>query len=652
MKILKSKTKISALTFVLVLTISAILTAFPTVVAHDPPWTIPTWTYCIVAPNPIGVGQQVLIAFWREGAPPTAGGAYGDRWTFTLEVTKPDGSKETLGPFTSDPVGGAYNLYTPDKVGTYYFQAKYPGQTLTGENPDPMSTSVQAYIGDYYEPSNSEEVALVVQEDPIETTREVPLPTDYWERPINCENREWSKIAGNWLMAKYDKDAVGFEYSGNWNPYTTAPNSAHILWTKELTFGGIAGGDIGVGLGYYSGLQYEPKFRPPIIINGILYHDIADPPKYGFEAVDLRTGETLWYQNSSYQLSLGQVLDYESPNQHGAIPYLWSRQRNTWHMFDAFTGNYILSIENVPSVSYMTMGPHGEILVYTLDSSNNWISMWNSTKAIPPASPTSTGAWQWRPDNYRGETLDGTVGVQWNVSGNTAPSRSSFQWYWNDILIAQASIQPPGEVFPTLVHTAFNAKTGEQIWQENRTDIGRFSFAGYVTPNEGVYAICVRERKQWVAWNVTTGEQMWETDPIENDWGFYQYTAAFAYGKFYSAGYDGMVHAYDAETGNHLWDYYAGDAGFDTPYGSWPFFGANIIADGKIIIGTNEHSPSMPLWRGERLHVIDAETGKGVWNVLGMYSGGRNGLGAVADGYLVTMNGYDNRIYCFGKGLT
>jgi hypothetical protein len=195
---------------------------------------------------------------------------------------------------------------------------------------------------------------------------------------------------------------------------------------------------------------------------------------------------------------------------------------------------------------------------------------------------------------------------------------------------------------------AFDTITGEQLWSKNRTDMGKFSFPGYITPNEGIYALFVRETKQWVAWDMTTGDEVWRTDPIENDWGFYQYCAGFAYGKFYSAGYDGSIHAYDASTGTHLWDYYAGDAGFDTPYGSWPMFGAMIFADGKIIVGTNEHSPSMPLWRGEKLHGVDAETGKGVWNISGQFSGGRNSLGAIADGYLVTANGYDNRIYCFG----
>jgi hypothetical protein len=74
------------------------------------------------------------------------------------------------------------------------------------------------------------------------------------------------------------------------------------------------------------------------------------------------------------------------------------------------------------------------------------------------------------------------------------------------------------------------------------------------------------------------------------------------------------------------------------------------MADGKIIIAHNEHSPNVPLWRGMKLWVIDAYTGEGIWNVSGAYQAGRNAMGALADGYIVTHNAMDNRIYCFGKG--
>ena len=114
MKNLKIKSKLSAITFVLMLTFAATFVALPIVSAHDPPWEVPTYCYISVAsPNPIGVTQEIVIVYWINAVPPTAVGAYGDRWTFNVEVTAPDGSEQTLGPYTSDPVGGGWALYTP-----------------------------------------------------------------------------------------------------------------------------------------------------------------------------------------------------------------------------------------------------------------------------------------------------------------------------------------------------------------------------------------------------------------------------------------------------------------------------------------------------------------------------------------------------------
>jgi hypothetical protein len=172
MKILKNKTKISAITFVLLLTISTILVALPNVVAHDPPLSIPTWAFISVTNNPIGVNQQLVIVFWCNAIPPTAQGAYGDRWTFYVEVTEPDGSKETVGPLTSDSIGGGYTLYTPTQVGTYTFVACMDDKVIDGSpaglppNFGPYSSGY-ANIGDTYLGSESDPIDVVVQEEPI-----------------------------------------------------------------------------------------------------------------------------------------------------------------------------------------------------------------------------------------------------------------------------------------------------------------------------------------------------------------------------------------------------------------------------------------------------------------------------------------------------
>src|SRR5690554_1047292 len=103
------------------------LVTLPTINAVD----VPSYAFLSVTPTPIGVDQELIIVMWLSAAPPTAGGAHnrGEMWEgFEVLVTKPDGSKETLGSFTSDPVGSAYTFYTPDQVGTYYFTFTFPGQ--------------------------------------------------------------------------------------------------------------------------------------------------------------------------------------------------------------------------------------------------------------------------------------------------------------------------------------------------------------------------------------------------------------------------------------------------------------------------------------------------------------------------------------------
>ena len=164
-----------------------------------------------------------------------------------MVVTRPDGTTETLGPFTSDDTGGAHTTYTPSVLGNYTFQMVFGGQTLAGANPVPGVPNNNAFIGDYYQPSKSNVFTLAVQQEQIGYPGVVPLPTNYWTRPIYAENNDWHKISGNWLGLGLSQFATTGMYnaSANYNPYTTAPNTAHILWTKPIAFGGMIGGEFG-----------------------------------------------------------------------------------------------------------------------------------------------------------------------------------------------------------------------------------------------------------------------------------------------------------------------------------------------------------------------------------------------------------------------
>src|SRR4030067_1654644 len=196
-KMQKLKNKTSAILIAALLTISmgTSIILLPTTNAHTPPWQIPTYSFLTVSPDPVGLGQAANVNFWVNQPPPTAAVQYGDRWTnITVVVTRPDGTTEILGPFTSDDTGGAHTTYTPSVIGNYTFQMAFGGQTLAGANPVPGVPNNNVFIGDYYQPSKSNIFTLAVQQEQIGYPGVVPLPTNYWTRPIYAENNDWHSI--------------------------------------------------------------------------------------------------------------------------------------------------------------------------------------------------------------------------------------------------------------------------------------------------------------------------------------------------------------------------------------------------------------------------------------------------------------------------
>jgi hypothetical protein len=353
---------------------------------------------------------------------------------------------------------------------------------------------------------------------------------------------------------------------------------------------------------------------------------------------------------------MGQVLDYDSMNQHGGLAYLWFVVGSTWSMHDAFTGNYILSLSSVPS-GYIQTGPKGEILIYTVNNAQGYVQMWNSSN-IPQlfgsTNPSDAYNYQlWRPERVLGQTINGSVGTQWRTNVTTITgSGNSIQWLdeKEKIMITTTSSQRPTDVWPTFVHTAYSTEDGRFLWTQNRTNIGDMKYPVYIKPYSGIYALPFREEKQWILWDMKTGNELFRVDGPEDDWGIFDVGGGFVGDIFYTAGFAGIVTGYSTRTGEKEWEFYSGNSGLETTYGTWGFYGASIIADGKIYIAHNEHSPDQPLWRGMKMWAINATTGEGIWNISGAYQGGRNAMGALADGLLVTHNAMDNQIYAFGKG--
>ena len=427
--------------------------------AHTPTWNIPTYLYITAAPNPVGIGQQITCVFWINWLPPTAAGSAGDRWYFYLDITKPDNTTQTVGPLTSDPVGGSYYTLTPDTTGTYKITARFGPQVLTGSNGTGIpGTMTSAYINDtFLASSNSAE--FTVQDQPLPATPIYPLPTEYWTRPIEGQNDNWYVLASNWLGYQ---QALRFQSDG------TAPNSAHVMWTKPLVDGGVVGGkNTGSdGMTYYDGTAYEGRFGNPLVMDGRLYYSVPKSTAVngvfgytgiddGYACVDLRTGQQIFSQNMS-EPTFGQLYDYESFNQHGVVPsgYLWRTSGTNWTAYDPLDGNWLFSLYNVPSGAgsstswgaASSYGSRGEILYYQVNATAGWLALWNNTAAQAltgstiPNDYTSTSYNQWRPV---GKTVDMSKSYSWNVTitGGKLPTGTAtiVRNFQDDILLGTST---------------------------------------------------------------------------------------------------------------------------------------------------------------------------------------------------------------------
>jgi len=556
--------------------------------------------HVVAFPNPVGVGQDVVVTFQLDKTSPTAAGvAGGDHFTnFMVTITKPDGTTEMKGPYTASAISGNYLMYTPTEAGKYTFKANFPGQWI----------NVSATERYWYKPAESAVFELTVQQDPVLPYPDIELPTDYWTRPINAENKGWWQIADNWLMVGYDYNLRTFTVSSAFAPYTSAPDSAHVLWKKPIVFGGMVGGPFS-DTAYYTGLSYEQHYNPLVLNGRIIYTEhyptsSASHSVFGTRCVDLYTGEEIWNLDGK-NIAFAQILQFDSPNEHGAIPHLWSTSgtatNNTWIMYDAFTGKQMLTITNITMGSSdrwgtVRFGPNGELLTYTITGSSDArrIILWNSTKAL--VTPSAAGVAEYY-SPVAGSVIDGRRGIEWNVS--IPPMTQGTE------LIAQIS----GGYILTSNWTASSARMGfayEQraypatierlsdgsypdsinyLWSESR-DVYMAAYK-FSKINEGIYTMFDEGRLQHFAYDIKTGHELWRTEPLEPGWAMFSgYNTHIAYGKLYASGYDGYVRAYDITSGNQVWEYFYGSAGYETPYGTWPTYAGFNIADGKYMLQT------------------------------------------------------------------
>ncbi len=647
--------------------------------------SVPTWTYGVISPNPVGVGQKFTMVIFNPQVPHQASEGNDIRYKYHVDITKPDGTTERVpssGSLTSDSTGTTYTSYTPTQTGNYSVTLVF--EELYWRWGVPPSTVGRDYYGITFLSSNRTYI-VAVQEEPVlpGAVTTYPLPTEYWSRPIEGQNNEWGQISSNWLGNAMDRH----------NGYTdnriqtqgSGPNSGHILWTKPTEDGGVVGGD-----DYYSkpgevfnaGHQYQTRYAgTQIIMHGrLLYQEpIAWAGTGGdWVCVDLKTGQEIWRNKTmSISPSFGYYYDWDDMNQHGVVNpgMIFASNFGGGAFIHPRYGTTIpLNITQVPTGGVDVIGPKGEVLKYILqnqgNSSNpNWrLFQWNSSRVFTSqtsgtrnASLASTVTQQTTYGAEEIHTWDFNASV--NLPASSYTIRSAI---YRDVVLVNNGSLPTSGTSSLYYHnpeettlTAISIKEGQEgrvLWTKNykMTDNDGTQTL-FIRSGGGVFVMQRMPELVWEVYDVYTGNKLWESEPQAdfNPFGYYSwvslmnvYGSSISHGKLFTTGYTGAVYAYDLMNGTLVWKQEAPTGGEIFKYYTL-FHG--VTADNKIYIGTHEHSADTPLLKGAQTRVYDVNTGEEVWSMLGW---AHPGTMAVADGVLTYWNNYDHQVYAVGKGAS
>jgi hypothetical protein len=613
--------------------------------------TVTTTAFMSFQPNPIGVGQSLLVNLWLE--PATHYTRY--RSGYTVTFTKPDGSTDTVGPMNSyQGDTTAWFEYVVDQVGEwtvkftaagnyfpegYYYQGVvYATQADLPPGPYPSFGGPTHLESAYYTEASTDEQKLTVQQEQVLSWPPAPLPTDYWTRPIYITNREWYAIGGQYPFSAIgggpDWPAETNVYANNYKftPYVQAPNSAHVVWMRQGALAGISGGQfgyrsIGAGEGTYAG-------TPTIIFQGRCYQTITKvidgTPTSVWECYDLRTGEVYW--DITGISSAPTVVTYNSapPSVPGAEQtglgtgsFSLMRIGSTLDKYDPWTGRLTSS---VPAMSGTYYAEPYVLSTQSLGGGNYALINWTTT----------------------GTSTDFASRIMSNISYPfSSLGTADFE---SMVAVSVQSITSPGTGTSSGTRVmGASLITGALLWNVTTDDITFSTSTGVA--DHGKYTVRMLGG-WWDAWDLTTGNLAWKSPTLDTaggesyPWGdFGAYSISSYGGMFFDQSYHGL-YALSWDDGKVVWNFFDPAVPFETPWGTSPFFTRGIqIADGKLYIGNGEHSPTEPLGRDWRLYCLNVTTGEQIWSTAG---GGS--AGAISDGYLTYDNFYDGNMYVYGKG--
>jgi outer membrane protein assembly factor BamB len=392
--------------------------------------------------------------------------------------------------------------------------------------------------------------------------------------------------------------------------------------------------------------------------------------------VDLQTGEEVWRNRTmSASPSFGYYYDWDTQNDHGDMTPGWLFSSNFATQIHPLYGySTSLKIQNFPTsaANYEIVGPKGEVLRYYLinagtnENPNYYLAQWNSSRVFNrqvsgTINANATTAYDWNVSASWANQLDlSMVPGGFGMVANTV----FLQAVYNDVLIVRNGSNPSGTNAQSYAYPGETTLWGISLRQGSEGTVlwGPTTIQTWTDDDqaltferaaEGAIVFVRMPDLAFVGYDMYSGSKLWETDPESeiNPFGYFGYVSLMhvfsthiAYGNLYTTGYTGQVAAYDLKTGQMQWIYESETN--RTIFRDYTLF-IGTIADGKIYVGTHEHSADTPLFKGSKLHCLNATTGEVIWDLTGW---AHPQTMAIADGTLVYWNNYDHQVYAVAKG--
>jgi len=369
----------------------------------------------------------------------------------------------------------------------------------------------------------------------------------------------------------------------------------------------------------------------------------------------------------------------------GSIPS--NNSGTQWNLFDAQTGKYCMSVVNGSGLTFGT-DAKGELIGYFLNSTagaqviagnpqfgtnvlENFTTGQPHVTAVnmtvcagftASMSPTNTAINTFRamktgfmwdkaaPNNISGVTINPALAIS-TVTGNEIVLTGGF------VHGQGAGSEVPGwftfgsmDINTGNINFVKNITYPTDGWLLPYTRTGQAYADGYFINMNLVSHIVdgYRTDDGTKAWEVTlTGDNGADANPYDQ----FGTKTNIGPGVVIWSGLGGDVWCQNVTNGDLVWytntTKLMGSSGLETPYNVWPLWSFNSgCGTPNIIYLCVGHEYDPPLFRGAQVLAVNITNGQLIWKELDTSVESS----AIAYGKLVTLNAYDNQLYCMGKG--